>query len=126
MITPGQQSESTVFEQAMDGVKIGSKKRPKAVAGDKGYDAKRIRDWCRRKKIRCVIPRRKPWHNQKPRRGRLDKASYRKRNVVERCIGWLKRCRRVATRYEKLAIHYLGMVKLAMIQRCLRLLDAVK
>ncbi|TVQ51295.1 MAG: hypothetical protein EA377_12910 [Phycisphaerales bacterium] len=33
-------------------------------------------------------------------------------NVVERCIGWLKCCRRNATRYEKLA----------MIQRCLRLL----
>ena len=47
-------------------------------------------------------------------------------NVVERCIGWLKRCRRVGTRYEKLAVHYLGMVKLAMIQRCLRLLEAAK
>ncbi|RMD64350.1 MAG: hypothetical protein D6826_02635 [Alphaproteobacteria bacterium] len=36
----------------------------------------------------------------------------------ERCIGWLKGCRRVATLYEKLASHFL-----AMIQRCLRLLD---
>ena len=42
----------------------------------------------------------------------LDKAAYRLRNVVERCIGWLKICRRIATRSEKLA----------MIQRCLRLL----
>ncbi|MBL8744894.1 MAG: transposase, partial [Phycisphaerae bacterium] len=37
--------------------------------------------------------------------------------------GWLKGCRRIATRYEKLAIHFMGMVTLAMIQRCLRLLD---
>ena len=125
MITPGQQNESTVFEQAMDGVKIGLKKRPKVVAGDKGYDAKRIRDWCRKKKIRCVIPQRKAWRPGQQRRGRLDRASYRNRNVVERCIGWLKRCRRVGTRYEKLAIHYLSMVKLAMIQRCLKLLEAI-
>ena len=105
LITPGQRNESTVFEQAMDGEKIGRKKRPKAVAGDKGYDAKRIRDWCRSKKIRCVIPQRKAWRPGQQRRRRLDKTSYRKRNVVERCVGWLKRCRRVGTRYEKLAIH---------------------
>ena len=42
---------------------------------------------------------------------------YRQRNVVERCVGWLKENRRVAVRYEKLAINYLGMIKLAMIQR---------
>lgn len=48
---------------------------------------------------------------------------HRRWNVVERCISWLKECRRVATRYEKLACHYLAMVELAMIQRCLRLLD---
>jgi transposase len=36
----------------------------------------------------------------------------------------LKECRRVATRYEKLAVNYLGMVDLAIIQRLLRLLSA--
>lgn len=41
----------------------------------------------------------------------------------ERCIGWLKECHRVAIRYEKLAVHFLGMIKPAMIQRCLRLPD---
>ncbi|MCH8345282.1 MAG: transposase, partial [Planctomycetes bacterium] len=35
----------------------------------------------------------------------------------------LKCCRRIGTRYEKLATHFLAMVKLAMIQRCLRVLD---
>ena len=39
-------------------------------------------------------------------------------------VGWLKENRRLATRYEKLAVNFLAMVKLAMIQRCLRLLDA--
>lgn len=43
--------------------------------------------------------------------------------MVERCIGWLENCRRIATRYDKLAVHYLSFVTLAMIQRCMRLLD---
>jgi transposase len=51
-----------------------------------------------------------------------DPVRYRGRNVVKRCIGWLKECRSVATRYEKLALHYLGMVELAIIERYLRLL----
>ncbi len=57
----------------------------------------------------------KPW--ERP----FDRRAYRKRNVVERVVGWLKECRRVATRYEKLALNYLAMVKLAMIHRCLRI-----
>ena len=51
-----------------------------------------------------------------------DKTRYRGRNVVECCIGWLKECRSLATRFEKLALHYLGMVHLAIIERYLRLL----
>lgn len=36
--------------------------------------------------------------------------------MIECCVGWLKEARRVATRYEKLAAHYLGVLKLAMVQ----------
>jgi len=43
---------------------------------------------------------------------------------MERCVGWLKECRSVATRYEKLALNYVAMVKLACIERYLRLLTA--
>lgn len=105
----------------MDRVHINDKQRPLAIAGDKAYDVPRIRTWCQRRGIKAVIPEKR---TAKPKRGRprrLDREAYRKRNVVERCIGWLKICRRVGTRSEKLAIHFLAMVKLAMIQRCLRL-----
>lgn len=47
---------------------------------------------------------------------RFDKAMYRRRNVVERCVLWLKESRRLATRHEKLAVSFLAMAKLAMIQ----------
>lgn len=118
LVTAGQSHESKSFEALMDTVRIGRRRRPGAVAGDKGYSYPRIRAWCRRRGIEAVIPAR----SNQPRE-RLDRDKYRGRNVVERCIGWLKESRRVATRYEKLATHYLAMVKLAMIQRCLRLLD---
>lgn len=52
----------------------------------------------------------------------FDQEKYRQRNVVERCIGWLKECRRIFTRFEKLAVNYRAMVHLAMIERYLRLL----
>ncbi len=102
----------------MDTVKIGRRRRPDAVAGDKGYSYFGVRRWLAERGIKAVIPTRS---NQ--RHLTHDRTMYRRRNVVERCIGWLKESRRVATRYEKLAEHYLAMITLAMIQRCLRLLD---
>ena len=38
---------------------------------------------------------------------------YRARNLVERFFNKIKQCRRVATRYDKLAANYLAFVKLA-------------
>lgn len=121
VVTPGQHNECTHFEAVMDTVRVrgpGGRRRPDAVAGDKAYSVARIRDWCARRGIEAVIPTPASQHPRP-----LDRAKYRRRNVVERCIGWLKGCRRVATRYEKLATHFLAVVSLAMIQRCLRLLD---
>jgi transposase len=51
--------------------------------------------------------------------GPSDRKTYRRRNIIERCVSTLKWFRRVATRYEKLATHYLGMVTLAIIFRLL-------
>jgi len=91
------------------------------LAGDKGYSYPRIRAWLRRRGIGAVIPRRK---DQRPGdgRARFDAGAYKRRAVVEQCVGWLKESRAVATRFDKLAVNYLATVKLAMIQRYLRLL----
>jgi len=85
--------------------------RPDRVAGDKGYSSKKIRRYLRRRGIGIVIPRQKG----ERRRGRFDKVAYRKRNVVERLVNRLKQFRRIATRYEKRAVHYLGMLTIAAI-----------
>jgi len=93
------------------------------LAGDKGYSDPRIRRWLARHGVKAVIPRRK---DQRPddSRVRFDAAAYKRRSVVEQCVGWLKECRAVATRFDKRAVNYLATVKLAMIQRYLRLLAA--
>jgi transposase len=129
-VTAGQRHESTRFESVLTAVRVPRpvgrpRSRPNRVAGDKGYSYDRIRRWLRRRGIKAVIPQRS---DQRARhRGRplaFDKDAYRRRHVIECCIGWLKECRAVATRFEKLARHYLAMVKLAMIQRYFRILDS--
>lgn len=101
------------------------RKRPERVAGDKGYDFPHLRKWLHQHHIQAVIPPRKRPAKAKPKRGRpvtYNETHYRKRNVVERCVGWLKEHRSLATRYDKLAQNYLTLVKLAFIRRYLSLL----
>lgn len=111
------------MEATLNAVHIGRLRlRPERVAGDKGYSYRRVRDWLRNHKIVPVIPHRDDERRKmKGPPPAFDKAAYRQRNVIERCVGWLKECRRLATRFEKKAVNFLGMVKLAMIGRCLRL-----
>ena len=87
---------------------------PEKLAGDKGYSAKWIRAYLLAKGIDPVIPHQK---SEPGRAGPFDRAAYRRRNLIERGISFLKWLRRVATRYEKLAVHYLGMLKLAILFR---------
>lgn len=95
--------------------------RPDAVAGDRGYSYPHIRRWLRAHHMRAIIPERRDQIAQ--RRGRppaFDHVAYRGRNVIERCVGWLKEGRRVATRYEKLAVQYVAVLHLTMIEKYLQ------
>lgn len=92
--------------------------RPEALAGDKGYSCRWIREWLAAHKIRVVIPRKS--NERQDNRMVFDRDEYHRRSVVECCIGWLKECRRIATRFEKLALNFLAMLKLAMIEQYLR------
>jgi transposase len=101
------------------------RRRPRRVAADRAYDARRIRRWLRAHGIQPVIPPRKRKPTDKPKRGRpvsYNPDYYRRRAAIEQCVGWLKECRAIATRYEKLALNYLGLLKLAFIRRYLRIL----
>jgi transposase len=81
------------------------------VLADRGYDA----DW-----IRALINEQGAWANIPPKRNRRDPICfspylYRSRNLVERFFNKIKQCRRIATRYDKIAANYLAFIKLASI-----------
>ncbi len=124
-LTPGNIHDSTAFDVLLMTflAYIGSMKwrcRLKYVICDKGYDCQRIIDLCVENKLVPVIPKRKKPNGEEREDPDFDKKRYKERNFIERCIGWLKENRRIATRYEKLAITYRAMVQLGAMRRMLR------
>ncbi len=95
--------------------------RPARVVADKGYSSLKMRAYLRRRGIAATIPERIDQIDGRLRRGesrcRLDRAAYRRRNVVERCFNCLEQIKALATRYGKRARHHQTLVTIA----CLRL-----
>ena len=90
------------------------------LLADRGYDA----DW-----IRALVREQGAWANIPPKRNRKESICfsphlYRARNLVERFFNQIKQCRRVATRYDKLAANYLAFIKLASIRVWLRIYES--
>jgi transposase len=90
------------------------------VLADKGYSSRANRAYLRHRKIAATIPERRDQQANRVRRGRaggrppvFDKSVYKRRNVVERCFNRLKQYRAIATRYDKTALSYQGMIDLA-------------
>ena len=98
------------------------RRKPRKLAGDKAYSVRRVRDWLRARGIEPVIPHRRDEHARHDPLVRFDRSAYRRRAVVEQCVGWLKECRRIGTRFEKLAVNFHGMLQLATIWRYFKLL----
>jgi transposase len=118
-VTAGQRHESKSFEPTMARRlfrrKKGTRRWPRRLAGDKGYSYPRIRRWCQRRRVEAVIPTRK----DQPRDDNFDKDTYKRRNIVERVVGWFKEYRRLGTRYEKLAVNYVAFWLVAIIDKAL-------
>jgi len=82
----------------------------------KGSDA----DW-----IRTLANQQGAWTNILPKRNRkgpicFRRYLYRARDLAERFFNKIKQCRRIATRYDKLAANDLAFIKLASIRLWLR------
>jgi transposase len=90
------------------------------LLADRGYDA----DW-----IRELAMKKGAWANIPPKSNRTDPIFfspylYRAGNQVERFVSRIKQCRRVATRYHRLAANYLVLVELASIRLWPRLYES--
>jgi transposase len=119
-VTPGQQHESRAFEivllRAKRPRRVPRRRWPRRVAGDKGYSYDRIRTWLRRHHLSAVIPTRE----DQPRDATFNRRAYRRRCLIERVIGWYKECRALGTRYDKLAVNYVAMWMIAIMEKLLR------
>lgn len=129
-MSAGQRHDSAFFDEALASVPLPrrlaelpeSERPPSQTAADKAYRSGKIRQRLKDRGVEPVIPFKA---NEKlGATEELDIESYARRNVVERCVSWLKECRRVATRYEKLGVNFLALLRLAMIQRYLRIATA--
>lgn len=127
-LPPGEAHESTaliaILEDA-DAELVDGDGKPVAwsfaLAGDKGYRAEWLDDCLLELGVKPVILS-KANEDRDTRRIEFDQETYRKRNIVERLIGWLKESRRIFSRFEKTAKNFSGMIKMAFIHRYLRLL----
>ena len=103
-LTAGEAHDNRLADQLLSRLKFGS-----MLLADRGYDA----DW-----IRAFVATKGALANIPPRCNRREPICfslylYRARNLVERFFNKIKHCRRVATRYDKLAANYLAFVQLA-------------
>lgn len=103
LVTGGQVHDVTQAKSLLDGF------QSDYVLGDKGYDADDLVATITGKGSIAVIPSRS---NRKEIRG-YDVEIYKERNFIERTFNKLKQCRRIATRYEKTLVNFLGLIYLA-------------
>jgi transposase len=121
-VTGAEVHDSQAALATLGRLRVGSKRRPKGLAADKGYDSRPLRQALRRRGIRASIPERRYRHRRK--RGRPPKQDpklARRRWVVERTFGWLNNgFHRLRLRYERLEATYTALCVLACVMLCLR------
>jgi transposase len=109
-LSPGQDADITHAPAVLGALE------PDAVIADKGYDSNALADAVADRGAEVVIP---PRSNRKQPR-EYDEVLYKERNKAERGMNLFKQFCRVATRYEKTARNYLGIVMFAAITIWLR------
>jgi transposase len=109
-VVPGQAGGAPLLVPLLD-------RTPRRVAfidelvGDKAFDGDRLRERCPERDVNPNIPLKA---NRDPQRWAWGREGYRERNRVERLFGKAKQSRRIATRYEKLKVTYLGLLHLVL------------
>ena len=107
-VVPGQSKDAPLLEPLLQQT-IDLVGTVDILVGDKGFDGDDQRVACLDNGAVPNIPNRKnrtdPWPH--------DPEGYKDRNRIERLFCKLKQFRRVATRYEKLKVTFIGMIHVA-------------
>ena len=102
MLTPGQDHDLTCAQPLLENAD------PRALIGDKAYDADALIGALNQRAILPVIP---PKADRKVKR-ECDFVLYCERNLIEGFFNKIKHYRAIATRYDKLARNFLAAVHL--------------
>jgi transposase len=103
IVTAGQVGDVTQAPALLEG------QTGDAVLADKAYDSNALRAIITEIGAEAVIPSNRTRKIAIPH----DASAYKQRNRIERCFNRLKHFRRVATRYERRTIHFIGFICLA-------------
>lgn len=119
-LSPGQTHETQLFEELWNTTEVSDQRlqefvQPYAMAGDKAYRSAAIIAQLESEEVQPVIPEKGEKANDVDNPD-FDRKMYRRRNIVERLIGWLKESRRVFSRFEKTAVNYVAMIHVACIR----------
>ena len=109
-VVPGQAGDAPLLVPMLDR----TLKRVRVIdelVGDKAFDGDQLRCDCVERGVNPNIPLRA---NRDPGSWAWDAEGYRERNRVERLLGKAKQFRRIATRYDKLKVTYLGLLHLTL------------
>ena len=102
-LTAGQKGDAPQADALIEGLPAD------IVMADAAYDSDRLRDAIAKKGAKAVIPN----NPSRARKYPIDRYLYAQRHLIECCFSKLKQFRRVATRFEKTARHYLAVVTIA-------------
>ena len=108
-VVPGQAGEAPLFVPMLD--RTLERVAVDEAVGDKAFDGDALREECIERDVNPNIPLKV---NRDPQRWAFDAEGYKERNRVERLLGKAKQFRRIATRYEKLKVTYLGLLHLTL------------
>ncbi len=103
ILTAGQAFDITQVPMLIEGFDV------ERVIADKAYDSNSFIQIIQDADAIPVIPPRSNRNEQRE----YDHDWYKERNLVERFFNRIKQFRRIATRYEKLDRHFIGMINLA-------------
>lgn len=117
MVSAANVNDNTVLHDVVDGIRpvkqpIGRpRQRPRKLHGDKGYDYQSCRTLLARREIKARIARKGIESSNRVGRHRY---------VIERCLQWITRFRRLARRYERKSSHFIAFTVAACAVICYR------
>ena len=115
-VSPANIHDSRLYEPTLEAFEIPNvQDRSAIVSADAAYDAREIRQYNRKRRIKSNIPIN--WRSRKhPKRGRpfwFDPELYKERSAIERFFSWIEAFKKIVPRYERHEHSFMGLIHLA-------------